>query len=611
MFVRRTQTRATANGERYFTHRLVRSERHGARVRQRTLLNLGRHFEVPNAEWPLLCSRIEQLLSCQDALLSTDIRPAVEREAQRITAQVLARHGELSQDRRQQPDGEGGERDFHNVDVASLQLLRPRSVGVEHLALWAMQQVQFIPLLERLGFSGSQRAAAVGSIIGRMAAPGSERATYRWLTARSALGELLEVDFESMSMMQLYRASDLLDAARKPIENHLFDQVTDLFGLEVTVTLYDLSNTYFEGVAAAQPLAQHGHSKEKRNDCPLLTLGLVVDGSGFVRRSEVLAGNIVEGEVLQGALRRLEVPAGALIVMDCGAATEKNLKWLREHGYRYLVVSRERTRRFDETQAVSLQTANRQHIQVQQVLGEDGSEVRLYCYSPAREGKEQAMLKKATERFEKRLAEVHEGLSRPRTHKKIEAIWKRIGRLKAKSSGAGQHYQIDVVADKEGKNATAITWEQRPVAGSKLTHPGVYCLRSNQTDWEPETMWRTYIMLTDLEAVFRSLKSELGLRPIYHQKQDRSNGHLFITVLAYQLVQVIRRLLGAQGEHSSWQTLRSILGAQQRVTCTFRRADRSTLHVRKATQAEPDQRAIYDALGVDPSPGGVKKLVVA
>ena len=124
-------------------------------------------------------------------------------------------------------------------------------------------------------------------------------------------------------------------------------------------------------------------------------------------------------------------------------------------------------------------------------------------------------------------------------------------------------------------------------------------------------MWRTYIMLTDLEAVFRSLKSELGLRPIFHQKQHRANGHLFITVLAYQLVQVIRRHLGAHGEHSSWHTLRSILGGQQRVTCTFRCADGGTLHVRKTTHAEPDQRAIYDALGVDPAPGGIKKMMVA
>ena len=236
---------------------------------------------------------------------------------------------------------------------------------------------------------------------------------------------------------------------------------------------------------------------------------------------------------------------------------------------RYLVVSRERKRQFDEAAAASLETASRQQIQVQKVLAEDASEVRLYCYSPAREGKEQAMLKKAMARFEQRLTELHAGLSRPRTHKKIEAIWKRIGRLKATSSGAGQHYHIEVDTDKEGNKATAIRWQQRPVAGSKLTHPGVYCLRSNQTGWSPETMWRTYIMLTDLEAVFRSLKSELGLRPIYHQKQHRSNGHLFITVLAYQLVQVIRRRLGEQGEHSSCQTLRSILGSQQRVTCNF------------------------------------------
>ena len=455
MFVRRTLTRSTANGEPYFTHRLVCSVRSGARVRQRTLLNLGRHFALPQSSWPVLCSRVEQILTAQRALPLAELPRDLEQEAHRITAQLLTRQVALPGADEAQHDAQEG--DFHNIDVDTLELLRPRTVGVEQVALWAIEQVQLIPLLKRLGFNGRQRAAAVGSIIGRLAAPGSERATYRWLCRRSALGELLEVDFESMSMMQLYRVSDLLDAARKPIEQHLFNQVTDLFGLQVTVTLYDLSNTYFEGVAAAQPLAQHGHSKEKRSDCPLLTLGLVVDGSGFVRRSEVMAGNIVEGGVLQGALRRLEVPAGALIVMDCGAATEKNLKWLRQQGYRYLVVSRERKRSFDDTAAVCLQTASRQQIQVQQVLSEDGAEVRLYCYSPAREGKEQAMLKKATARFEQRLAELHEGLSRPRTHKKIEAIWKRIGRLKAKSSGAGQHYHIEVVADKEGKNATATT----------------------------------------------------------------------------------------------------------------------------------------------------------
>ena len=610
MFVRRTQTRSTASGERYFTFRLVHSERVGARVRQRTLLNLGRHFAIPQAHWPLLCVRLDQLLSCQHTLIPATVAPDVEQEAQRIAAQLLARQvapGQVAA----KPAGGAAECVFERVDVASLELLRPRSVGVEQVALWAMEQVRLIPLLQSLGLNGRQRAAAVGSIIGRMAAPGSERATYRWLCQRSALGELLQVDFETMSMMQLYRAADALVRHQQQIEEHLFTQVTELFALQTTVTLYDLTNTYFEGVAAAQPLASHGHSKEKRSDCPLLTLALVLDGSGFVRRSEVMAGKISEGEVLRGVLERLEVPMGALIVMDCGAATEQNLKWLREQGYRYLVVSLERTRHFDAAAAVSLTTAGEQQVQVQKVHSDDGAEVRLYCYSPARKGKEQAMLKKACARFEKALQELHEGLSRPRTHKKIEVVWRRIGRMKSNSSGAGQHYQIKVATDKSGQQASAVTWELRPVTGSKLTHPGVYCLRSNQTDWDAEAMWRTYIMLTDLEAVFRSLKSELGLRPIYHQKQERSNGHLFITVLAYQLVQVIRRRLREQQEQRSWCSLREVLAGQQRVTASFRRADGSTLHVRKATVAEPEQRALYEALAVDPAPGGVKKLVVA
>ena len=149
-----------------------------------------------------------------------------------------------------------------------------------------------------------------------------------------------------------------------------------------------------------------------------------------------------------------------------------------------------------------------------------------------------------------------------------------------------------------------------PLAGTMMTHPGVYCLRSNQTDWDEATLWRTYFTLTDLEAVFRSLKSELGLRPIYHHKPVRADGHLFITVIAYQLVQVIRRRLRESGETASWTTLRRILEGQQRITATFRRADGRTLHVRKATRAEAPQQAIYDALGVNSAPGGIRKTIV-
>ena len=143
-----------------------------------------------------------------------------------------------------------------------------------------------------------------------------------------------------------------------------------------------------------------------------------------------------------------------------------------------------------------------------------------------------------------------------------------------------------------------------------LTHPGVYCLRSSETEWDEQTLWRTYSTLTDVEAVFRSLKSELGLRPIHHHKPVRADGHLFITVIAYQLVQIIRTRLGARGDHSSWTTLRRILEGQQRVTATFSRPDGRVLHVRQATQPETGQRAICEALGIDPQPGGATRTIV-
>ena len=208
------------------------------------------------------------------------------------------------------------------------------------------------------------------------------------------------------------------------------------------------------------------------------------------------------------------------------------------------------------------------------------------------------------------MQKLHEGLSRPRTRKALDHVWQRIGRIQEQSRGAAQHYQVEVVADLQGDKAVAVTWKRQPRPGTLLTHPGVYCLRTNLGDSDPQTLWHTYTMLTDLEAVFRSLKSELGLRPIFHHKQHRSDGHLFITVIAYQLVQIIRRRLAALGETASWTTLRRILQGQHRVTATFRRKNGRTLHVRKATQAELQQIEIYNALGLNPAPGGTKKLTV-
>ena len=185
MFIRRTQTRNTTSGERYYPHRLVQSKRIDGKARQISLLNLGRHFDVDQAYWPLLCTRIEELLSNQDSLVPMDCPAGVERHAQRIAAQLVARGQERASARGSSASSSGmdtrREAEFHSVDVDSMALVRPRTVGVEAAALWAMRQVDFAGLLQSLGFTGPQRGAALGSIIGRMAASASELATHAGL----------------------------------------------------------------------------------------------------------------------------------------------------------------------------------------------------------------------------------------------------------------------------------------------------------------------------------------------------------------------------------------------------------------------------------------------
>jgi len=221
MYIRRTQTRSNATGEPYFTYRLVRSERIDGKVKQVTLLNLGRHFAVDQSLWPALCVRIDELLAGQASLVEIDLPKSAAVEADRIVAQLQLHKAPVVSATATPAQSEAAPEakaeseavpatDVQAVDVNTLELVRPRSVGVEHIGLWAMRQVDFTGLLLELGLSSPIRAAILGVIIGRMAAPGSELAAYRWLGQQSGLGELLDVDFERMPLMTLYRASDAL-----------------------------------------------------------------------------------------------------------------------------------------------------------------------------------------------------------------------------------------------------------------------------------------------------------------------------------------------------------------------------------------------------------------
>ncbi len=613
MYIRRTSIKSRRSGTPYYTYRLVESLRTAQGVRQRTLINLGRHFEVPRAQWSALAQRVEELVGGQLDAVSDELEAQWEAMAQHWAARLL-------RDRAERPEhplsGETEAVDYQCVDVSSLEFIRPRSVGVEYVALSALQQWGLEAKLEALGFNSRQRPAVIGLIIGRMVQPGSERATHEWLQQRSGLGELLGHDFETTTLSRLYSVSDQLLAHREALEAYLYQQECDLFALEETITLYDLTNTFFEGTACGNGQAKRGHSKEKRSDCPLVTLALVLDSSGFPKRSEVFEGNASEAKTLAQMLERLSTPTSAqasrapplTVVLDAGIATEANITWLKTQGYRYLVVSRARHKPFDESAAVLIKDDGQVRIQIQRVVDEHSGEVRLYCHSSRREAKDRAIQRRFSERLEADLQHLAEGLQQKGRVKHYDKVLTRIGRLRQRYSRVARYYQIHVDQDQHTGHATAIHWSR--VTLEEETSLGVYCLRTNQDQWDEQTLWRTYTLLTDLEAVFRALKSELGLRPVYHQKTDRVSAHLFISLLAYHLIHTLRFQLKASGIPLSWHSLRCQLDGQDRVTAMFRRDDAKLYAIRKATRPEPRQRVILNALGLAHLPGTTEKTLL-
>ncbi len=608
MFIRKTQNQKKRAGGHYYTYRLVESQRKGKEIRQHTLVNLGVDFDLPKEQWPILTKRIQEILNGQQHLFKLDCK--LEKLASSFAAKIIVK---------QQNQNDNDTKDYREVDIDSLAMSRPRSVGCEHVILEALRLLELDSKLGELGFTGPQVALAIGTIVGRACHPASERETHRWLQDQSGLGELIGHDFEQVGLYKMYLVSDQLLKKKSAIEKHLYQKEQSLFALQETITLYDLTNTYFEGQCLGNNLAKRGHSKEKRTDCPLVTLGLVLDSSGFPKRSHVYEGNVSEAatlsEMIHDLQQKQDLPEHQnqkpTVVMDAGIATEDNIDWLKGHQYPYLVVSRKRHREFDESKSTIVKQDAECTVKVQKVLDEETGETLLYCHSSQREKKERAIGTRFSTRFEDALQYLNDGLSIKRRLKKYDKVIEKIGRLKQQFSKAAKLYTVSVEKDEKSGNANKITWQRKPAPDTTDSYPGVYCLRTSQTEWDESTLWKTYTMLTDLEAVFRSLKSELGLRPVHHQIADRVSGHLFITVLAYHLVHVIRCQLKLADIHDNWTTLRNILLPHSRVMVSMQSKNGDTIHVRKSMRPEPQQQKIYSLLGVKSHPGNVVKTTIA
>lgn len=614
MYIRKTVSKSKKDqNQKYYTYRLVESVRIGKKVKQNTLLNLGADFSVDQSLWSDLSKRIEDIIKGQSSLFSLDAK--TESLAQQYALQILSSRSKKVE--------EESDSDilYEAVNLDTMTHSNVKTVGVEHLLYEMMRELKLDEKLDTLDLTPMQFNAALGVIIAKATAPDSEAASLKWLQDHSAAGELFDADYTKMSLSTFYRISDRLLAHKKELEDFLYQGQKELFGFEETITLYDLTNTYFEGSATGVDKAARGRSKEKRTDAPLITLALVLDGSGFVKRSEIFKGNISEPKTLQQMIKALtkkesetnilDVAKKPLIAMDAGIASEENLTWLKEHGYEYIAVSRKHEKQFDESKAVVVkQKKDDVIVRVQKVINEASDEIELYCHSVPREAKEEAMQKQVQTRFEEELAYLKEGLGIKRRTKKYTKVIEKVGRLKERYKAISGYYTIEVTKDPKSGNAIELIYKEKKDINNKSAMNGIYCLRTNNKQLDEATLWRTYTSLTDLEAVFRSLKSELGLRPVYHQKQSRVDGHIFITLLAYSIIHSIRYRLKSKGIHYSWDSIRKVMSSQVRITTTLQCKDGRTVHIRKSSQLNEKQQVLMDAMSFKHTAGEVTKVYI-
>jgi transposase len=603
MFIRKTTHTDKKNKKEYHTFKLIESVRTERGPRQRMLLNLGTNFSLPEERWKDLANRIEEIVTGQNALFAYP--GEIETLAARYARKVIDYHGASGGKKEKTSDP-----DYQRVDIDTIDNERSRSVGAEHVVYEAIKSLGLPDLLLALGLNKPALDAAIGVIAARLIAPSSERATHLWLQDMTALDELLEADFTDLSQDRVYKTSDLLLRHKKQVEDHLRARECSLFNLEEKIILYDLTNTFFEGSGRYNSKAHFGRSKEKRSDCPLVTLGLVLDADGFPKRTEVFEGNVSEPGTLEGMITTLsfaDMQTRPLIVMDAGIATQSNILWLKEKGYEYIVVSRQR--KIDlppETEMFTVREDNRRLIRVALAIGPDDDEVTLHCHSTDKEIKERGIINRFESRFEEELDKVKNALSKKHGTKGYDKVIEKIGRLKERYKRVSRHYEITVTKDENTKRATAITWERK----EQEKPVGVYCLRSNRVDFKEQELFNIFAMLTDIEDAFRSMKSELGLRPVYHQKENRSDGHLFITVLAYHVLHSIRVRLRSQGINDSWTTVRKGLSNHVRITTTMKRDDSKIIHIRKSSRPETFHKKIYDALCLPQRPGKTVKTIL-
>jgi transposase len=603
MYIRKSSR--THKGKIYTNYVLVESVLTPKGPRQKNICSLGDLRPRPRAEWLALAHKLTAALSGQAELLASQ---TPDSELQELVAKVQsARPLSSTEDSARRTAAES---DLVAVHVDQVRTEESREAGPVHVGYQFWLRLGLDGILAKAGLSERVRQLTCVMTLNRLIHPASELAMPDWIRS-TALADILQIDFRLLAEDALYRNLDKLHTQRVAIETALAERERTLFSLDQTVFLYDVTSTFFEGLALSNPKAKRGYSRDHRPDCKQVLIGLAVNRDGFPLAHEVFAGNRHDSTTLEEMLTALDtrvgLQPGQTVVVDRGMSGEENLKKIVARKLHYLVAEPygarsdwvqefENDEDFSEVKRETSPTNPFQRkstirVKVRQV----GEETHVLCLSSERMAKDRAIREAHEKRLlvdlEKLTKRVAKGKGRgPQPAEVLESI----GRLKERYSRVARYYRMEY--DSQTKVFRYSLDEAKRVKAEKLD--GSYLLKTDRGDLTADEAWRIYTLLTKAEAAFRTLKSPLGERPIYHHKEGRVEAHIFLCVLSYHLLISIEKTLLNADVHTSWATLRETLKTHQINTVVLPTDGGMVLRIRQGTTPEAAHRDLYQKLHI-------------
>jgi transposase len=581
MFLRKNRKRAEGEIYEYWTLcETVRTERG---PRQRVVASLGKFTEEDlSAGW----DDIEALLDGR---------------------RVAPKQRQLFEQEHESEEAAGWEL----ADLQNLGVERVREFGCVFLALALWRRLGLHELLGELIEAGREEIAwadvAAVLTVGKFCGQASELGIAEEWYARTALEDLCGIPVRAVNDDRLYRALDKVAAHKDRLCEHLMERYRQWFGVRFEFLLYDVTSTYFEGQAQKNTKAARGYSRDQRSDCKQVCIGLVCTPEGLPLNFEVFAGNRADVTTVEDVVRKMEERFGQaerIWVMDRGMVSEANIAFLRERKALYIVGTPKSQLRVYEVELAEKENwVEVEHgVEARLVDHPDGTGQERYvlCRSTARGAKERAMLERQMTHLTEEMFKMERSLQR-RAQSDLHKLERRIGRWQGKYPSAARLLEIELIKDSQGRACgLQLTCPVRQ-GGHPLLSKGAYLLRTNCTETNPAKLWRWYIQLTQAEAAFRTAKSDLGLRPIYHQKTDRVEAHLLICFLSLALwrsleLWMLGKDLGSSARKlvAAFSTIRSM-----DVTVPVKRAERvHTLRLRTVAKPDPDVALLLAHLGL-------------